>query len=406
MEQAIISVSELNNYIKKTLDFDVQLQNICVYGELSNYKEYPSGHHYFTLKDSETSIRCVLFRGNAARLRFRPQNGIGVIIFGRVTVYPRDGTYQLYVNEMLPRGRGDLYVAYEQLKEKLSSEGLFNEAHKKAPPSYPSVIAVITSGVGAAVQDIIRVAGQRWPLSKIIVLPVHVQGEEAPMEIVDAIKYTNHWKLADVIICGRGGGSIEDLWAFNNEFVAHAIYDSRIPIITAIGHEPDVTIADYVSDMRAATPSNGAELAVPDQNDIHKLILSYSTRCFHAINKQLIICRQNLNNLSSRKVIQSPMGYIDYKRMELDKVSKCLLSTQERMLSGIKQRFAKLVASLDMLSPLSVLSRGYAIAYSKDGNIIRKISDVSIGDSINVSISDGELCCTVENRKDQIKNDK
>ena len=267
-QQMIFSVSEANNFIKALLDRVPQLQEIFVRGEISNYKLYPSGHHYFTLKDAEGAMRCVLFKGNALRLRFRPENGMKVIAFGRISVFPRDGVYQLYVSELSPEGAGDLHVAFEQLKAQLEREGLFDPAHKKPLPKYPKTIAIITSPAGAAVHDMLRILRARWPLTEVKLLGVRVQGTEAPPEIVGALRYANRYKVADLIITGRGGGSIEDLWAFNDERVAHAIYESEIPVISAVGHEPDVTIADYVADARASTPSNAAEIAVPDRNDV------------------------------------------------------------------------------------------------------------------------------------------
>ena len=263
-DRQVWSVSQVNLFIKNLLDETPQLSGLLVRGELSNYKVYPSGHHYFTLKDSEGAIRCVMFRGAASKLRFRPENGMQVIVSGRVGVYPRDGAYQFYCTSLSADGIGDLYVAFEQLKEKLSREGLFDPAHKRPLPAYPQRIAIVTSGAGAAVHDMIRILRRRYPIAKVLLLPVRVQGVEAPPEIVGAIRYANRWKLADVLITGRGGGSIEDLWAFNDERVARAIYNSEIPVISAVGHEPDVTIADFVADRRASTPSNAAEIAVPD----------------------------------------------------------------------------------------------------------------------------------------------
>ena len=270
MEQNIIAVSQVNEYIKFLLDRDELLTNLCVRGEVSNYKIYPSGHHYFTLKDAEGALKCVMFRSSAQRLRFRPENGMQVIAYGRVTVFPRDGAYQLYCSALTADGAGDLYVAFEQLKEKLSREGLFDPAHKKPLPRYPHTIAIITSAAGAAIMDMLRILAKRYPLAKIKLLPVRVQGAEAPAEIAGAIRYANHYQVADLIITGRGGGSMEDLWAFNDERVARAIYSSEIPVISAVGHEPDVTISDYVADLRAATPSNAAELAVPDRQELLK----------------------------------------------------------------------------------------------------------------------------------------
>ena len=400
MEEKIWSVSQLNNRIKGLLDDDPVLQNVCVQGELSNYKIYPSGHHYFTLKDAESSVRCVMFKGSAMKLRFRPESGMGVTAFGRISVFPRDGAYQLYVSDLSPQGMGDLAVAFEQLKAKLGAEGLFDTAHKKLIPRFPDRIAVITSGAGAAVRDIIRVAGARWPMAKIIVLPVRVQGVEAPPEIVGALRYANRWQVADVIITGRGGGSMEDLWAFNDERVARAIFESEIPVISAVGHEPDVTIADFVADLRAATPSNGAELAVPESAKIEEILQSAAIRSAQAIRKRLELGRRRGEDLASRRVLQSPMGYIDLKRMELDLHRTRLLTAQERRLTESKQGYIRAAASLDALSPLKVLSRGYAVASDSGGKVLRSVGDVAPGDEIEVTLQDGSLSCTVDKRKE------
>ena len=277
MDQTL-SVTALNLYIRDLLDNQRTLSNVGVRGELSNYKIYPSGHHYFTLKDSESSLKCVMFKSSASRLRFRPENGMGVTVWGRVSVYPRDGAYQLYAAQIVPEGTGDLQIAFEQLKAKLEEEGLFDPAHKKPLPRFPERIAIITSAAGAAVHDMIRILGKRWPMTKIFLLPVRVQGVEAPAEIAGAIRYANEFDVADLIITGRGGGSIEDLWAFNDERVARAIYASRLPIISAVGHEPDVTISDYVSDRRASTPSSAAEIAVPDCREIAEVLAGFELR--------------------------------------------------------------------------------------------------------------------------------
>ncbi|MGN1002109.1 MAG: exodeoxyribonuclease VII large subunit [Oscillospiraceae bacterium] len=401
MEQTVFSVSDLNNRIKGLLDGDSVLQSVCVKGELSNYKVYPSGHHYFTLKDADSSIRCVMFKGSAVRLRFRPESGMGVIAFGRVSVYPRDGAYQLYCTEMQMQGMGDLYAAFEQLKAKLAAEGLFAREHKKPIPRFPDRIAVITSGAGAAVRDIIRVTGKRWPMARILVMPVRVQGTEAPPEIVGALSYANRHRVADLIITGRGGGSIEDLWAFNDERVARAIYASEIPVISAVGHEPDVTIADYVADLRAATPSNGAELAVPDQDELRESLQSASVRAAQAMRKRLELARRQLEDLKSRRVLESPTAYIDLKRMELDFIRRNMVSAQERRLAARRHDFIRFAASLDALSPLKVLSRGYAIAENMEGQALRSVAQVSVGEAVSVRLSDGELACTVEEKTER-----
>ena len=400
MEQTVYTVSGLTQVVKDLLDGAAELQSVCVRGELSNYKAYPSGHHYFTLKDADCSLRCVMFRSSAEKLRFRPENGMGVTAFGRVTVFGRDGAYQLYVSALSPQGMGDLYVAFEQLKKKLAEEGLFERSHKKELPAFPKTIAVVTSGAGAAVRDIIRVAGGRWPMAKLVILPVRVQGAEAPAEIVGAIRYANAWKIADLIITGRGGGSIEDLWAFNDERVARAIYESAIPVISAVGHEPDVTIADYVADVRAATPSNGAELAVPDGDELRAALYSLALRGEQAIRKRLEQSRASLRELSSRRVMQSPMGYIDLKRMEVDMQRGRLLSAQERRLALVRHDFGRAAASLDALSPLKVLGRGYAIASRPDGGVLRSVGEVSPGDRVGLMLRDGRLTCVVDQKEE------
>ena len=398
MEENILTVSKLNNYIKTLLDGDSLLREVAVSGELSNYKVYPSGHHYFSLKDAESSVRCVMFKGSASHLRFKPETGMGVVAVGRVSVFPRDGAYQLYCTELLPQGLGDLAAAFEQLKAKLAAEGLFDRAHKKPIPRFPRTIAVITSGAGAAVRDIIRVAGKRWPMAKIVVLPVRVQGAEAPPEIVGAIRYANRWRVGDVIITGRGGGSMEDLWAFNDERVARAIYESELPVISAVGHEPDVTIADFVADLRAATPSNGAELAVPDQSELRDAVESLSLRAFQAVRKRLELSRRRVDELAGRRVLKSPMGYIDQKRMELDMARAGLTAAQERRVAAAKHALVRAAASLDALSPLKVLCRGYAIASGSGGAVLRSVGDVGTGEHIRVELSDGSLGCVVEEK--------
>ena len=293
-EETILSPSQVSGYIKSWMDRDRLLSGLLVRGELSNYKMYPSGHHYFTLKDSQGALRCVMFRGDAASLRFRPENGMQVIAAGRITVFPRDGQYQLYCSELTPDGVGDLHVAFEQLKQKLYQEGLFDPAHKKPIPRYPRKIALITSPAGAAVRDMLRILGARWPLAEVLVLPVRVQGAEAPGELCAAIAWANLHRVADLLITGRGGGSMEDLWAFNDEDVARTIYASEIPVISAVGHEPDVTIADFVADLRAATPSNAAELAVPDQNECYGWLEQMEGRLAGAMGRRLERARREL----------------------------------------------------------------------------------------------------------------
>lgn len=412
-----LTVSQLNEYIKALVDGDEFLGAVAVRGELSNYKIYPSGHHYFTLKDTESSLKCVMFRSAAGKLRFRPESGMGVTAYGRIGVYPRDGAYQLYCEAIVPEGFGDLQIAYEQLKARLEKEGLFAREHKKPIPRYPERIAVITSSAGAAVHDIIRVLRRRWPMGKIILLPVRVQGVEAPGEIAAALRYASAHKIADVVITGRGGGSIEDLWAFNDERVARAIYDCEIPVISAVGHEPDVTIADFVADLRAATPSNAAELAAPDSAELMQAIDTAMRRMSNAVTKRIAREREALESLASRKVLQSATSFIDQRRAQIETLRARLESAsgfvqadrnkltvlQGRLdsainacLSAQKNRFVSAAAKLDALSPLKVLSRGYAIAIDGHGGIIKDAEAVKTGDKLTVRLNSGALGCKVE----------
>ena len=400
MERRTLSVTELNSYIKDRMDLDPALTDICVRGELSNYKIYPSGHHYFTLKDQESSLRCVMFRGSASKLRFRPESGMGVTAFGRVSVYVRDGAYQLNCTALMPEGMGDLQVAFEQLKAKLSAEGLFDPAHKKPLPPFPARIAVITSSAGAAVHDMIRILGHRWPMTKVLLLPVRVQGVEAPPEIAGAIRYANEFQLADLIITGRGGGSLEDLWAFNDERVARAIYASRIPVISAVGHEPDVTISDYVADRRASTPSNAAEIAVPDWHEMRETLESYDIRSRQAMEKTLRGLSQRLDALRNKRVLQDPSAFLDTRRMDLDRMRDRLLAAEDRQLAAKRQRFVALGAALDAMSPLRVLSRGYTVATDDGGKPIKSIHELSTGSALSVRFSDGVAACRVEQLKE------
>jgi exodeoxyribonuclease VII large subunit len=396
MNENIWSVGELTRQIKDLLDGEHSLQRVYVRGELSNYKVYPSGHHYFTVKDEEATLKAVMFRRDASRLRFRPESGMKVIALGRVTVYPRDGVYQLYVSELVPDGVGDLHAAFEQLKAKLAEEGLFDASRKKPLPPYPERIAVITSSAGAAVRDVIRVATKRYPVAKLIVMPVRVQGAEAPPEIVSAIRYANKWKVADLIITGRGGGSIEDLWAFNDERVARAIYDSEIPVISAVGHEPDVTIADYVADLRAATPSNAAELAVPDQTELHASLLTARKRMLSALLGRVEAGRDRLRRLRERRVLTDPGAYVADRRLSLDHASAMLLSAYREGLTERRGRLARCAAALDAMSPLKVLARGYAIAETEEGTILRSKEEALPGQRLRLLLADGKVNCRVE----------
>ena len=395
-EASILTPSQVGQYIKGFMDRDRLLSGLLVRGELSNYKMYPSGHHYFTLKDREGALRCVMFRGDAASLRFRPQNGMQVIAAGRVTVFPRDGQYQMYCVRLTPEGAGDLFVAFEQLKERLLRQGLFAQEHKKPLPRMPGRIALVTSPAGAAVRDMLRILGARWPMAQVRILPVRVQGEGAAEEIAAAIRWANLHQVADLIITGRGGGSMEDLWAFNEEVVAQAIYDSNIPVISAVGHEPDVTIADFVADLRAATPSNGAELAVPDQNEVYAALLGSKQRMEQAMRQRLLRGRQQLERLGKSRMLTDPKAYVQDKRVLLDYQSRRMDQAMTNLLAVKRARAGQLAAALDAMSPLKVLGRGYAIAQKQDGGIISHTGDASPGERFRLRVSDGELPCRVE----------
>lgn len=395
MAQQVLSISQISEYIRSMMDNDHLLNQVAVRGEISNYKLYPSGHHYFTLKDETSALKCVMFKGNALRLRFRPENGMKIIAIGKVSVYPRDGAYQLYCQSMTVDGIGDLYAAFEQLKAKLAAQGLFAPEHKKPLPRYPGTIGIITSSAGAAIHDMLRILNKRYPLTQVRLLPVRVQGAEAPGEIAAAIRYANHYHLADLLIVGRGGGSIEDLWAFNDERVAYAIYESEIPIISAVGHEPDVTISDYVADVRAATPSNAAELAVPDQASLMQAMDESLSAISSALNRQLKGARQQLTALSSAPVLSSPMVYLSHKRNELDHIQTRLISAQNQEIHRQKQRFISYTAKLDAMSPLKVMSRGYSMAATKDGEILRSVKQTMPGSEITVTLPDGKLNAVV-----------
>ena len=397
-QRQIYSVSQVNRHIKDLLDGDGVLGGLFVRGELSNYKMYPSGHHYFSMKDGEGALRCVMFRREAMGVRFRPENGMKVIAFGRVSVFPRDGQYQLYVSALTPDGVGDLYVAFEQLKERLRREGLFDPERKKPLSAFPGRIALVTSSAGAAVRDMLRILGARWPMAEVAVVPVRVQGEEAPGEIAAAIDWVNRHALADLIITGRGGGSMEDLWAFNDESVARAIFRSDIPVISAVGHEPDVTIADFVADLRAATPSNAAELAVPDQEEIRARVEQLSLRMRTAAERELRQARAALARWSESRALQDPMNFVADRRVLLDYQRGRLASSLSVSLNREKQRLGRLAAALDAMSPLKVLARGYAVARKADGSVVSSVGAVKAGDRLRLRVSDGEILCVAEEK--------
>ena len=400
MAQQILSITQINEYIRAKMDDDQLLNGVAVRGEISNYKVYPSGHHYFTLKDEGAALKCVMFKDNAMRLRFRPDNGMKVIAMGKISVYPRDGAYQLYCTTMAMDGIGDLYAAFEQLKKKLEAQGLFDAAHKKPLPKYPGTIGIVTSSAGAAVHDMLRILRKRYPLARVRLLPVRVQGVEAPDEIAGAIRYANIHRLADLLIVGRGGGSIEDLWAFNDERVAHAIYQSDIPVISAVGHEPDVTISDFVADLRAATPSNAAELAVPDQDALLQSLDSMSVAMGTALSRQLTAARRQYQLLAAHPALQSPFGYLEQRRKSLELLKNKLISAQSHQISNQKAKYIAMTAKLDAMSPLKVLSRGYAMVQTDDGCVLKSVHQVNSGDHITITVSDGALSADVTEVKE------
>lgn len=420
----VYSVTRLNNEIKDLLDAVPGYRNLLVQGEISNYKAHSSGHHYMTLKDEGAAINAVMFRSDAMRLKFRLENGMKVIVRARVSSFPRTGQVQLYISEVIPDGAGALNLAFEQLKRKLQAEGLFDPAHKKPIPTFPQRIALVTSPTGAAVRDMIRILGRRWPLARVTLYPAQVQGQGAAENIVQAILLANAIGEADVILCGRGGGSMEDLWAFNEEVVARAIYDSNIPVISAVGHEPDVTIADFVADLRAPTPSGAAELAVPDRTEYALAVRTLDTRLRTAAHKQLQARRQRLTALQERLELRTPANYIVEKRLLLGQMTDRLcaalparLTREEQKLTVLRQRllsagqsglhkrrlrFAQTVATLDAISPLRVLARGYAVATKgKRGAVVTDAAALKEGDTLHIRFAKGAANCRVTDTEEE-----
>lgn len=396
MERQVLSISQVNEYIRNLMDNNALLAGVAVKGEVSNYKVYPSGHHYFTLKDEGASLKCVMFRSSAVRLRFKIENGMKIIAVGKISVYPRDGAYQLYCSTITLDGVGDLHAAFEQLKKKLAAQGLFDPTHKKPLPAFPRTIGIVTSSAGAAIHDILRILSKRYPLASVRLFPVRVQGEEAPAEIAAAIRYANRHQLADVLIVGRGGGSIEDLWAFNDERVAYAIFDSEIPVISAVGHEPDITISDYVADLRAATPSNAAELVVPDQNALRQTMDSYSLSMLTALQQKLKAARRHLDVLSDSSCLQSADMYVKQRRSNLEQLNQRLVNAEHLKINHCKQLYLTNTAKLDAMSPLKVLTRGYALVQNSKSEIIRSVKQVNPGDKLCVALSDGSIRVTAD----------
>lgn len=393
----VLSVSQLNRYIKMNFDADENLANIFISGEISNFtNHYRTGHLYFTLKDDSAAVRAVMFNSSAKRLKFMPEDGMKVIARGRVSVYEASGQYQLYVDDMQPDGVGALNLAYEQLKEKLQKEGLFSELHKKPLPPYPEKVGVITSPTGAAVRDIINVLGRRFPYAEIVFCPVLVQGEGAHLQLTDAVNLFNSERAADVIIIGRGGGSIEDLWEFNDEGLARAVYNSEIPVISAVGHETDFTICDFVADMRAPTPSAAAELAVPDANELQYALSALKNRMFLNVSSEIADRRSRLEYLTSKGALKSPDEMLSNRSQRLDTAFSKMLSSYENRIGGKKVEFISAATALSKLDPMSVLMRGFAFVSDKNGKNVYSSQALAKGDKINVRFHDGSAVCEVK----------
>lgn len=398
-----LTVTQLNEFVKRIIDTTPQLTDVYVKGEISNFKNhYSTGHYYFTLKDEGGQLKSVMFRSAAAKMKFIPEDGMKVTAHGRISSFVRDGTYQLYCDTMEPDGVGALYVAFEQLKRKLEAEGLFDPSRKRPLPKIPTRVGIITSATGAAIRDMINVCGRRFPYAKLVLYPTLVQGPDAPPQLIAGVEYFNRAKSVDVIIIGRGGGSIEDLWAFNDEGVARAVAASTIPVISAVGHETDFTICDFVADRRAPTPSAAAELAVPDTNELKRKIQNIVTREADVLGAMLKMRREKLNSLSRTRAMMNPMNFIDDRRMTADMLSERLVRAEENILQMKKAEMAREAGKLSALNPLSVISRGYSAVYKDDGRLVKNVDDVMVGDKIEFKTIGGQVACTVDEIKKNI----
>ena len=389
-----ITVEQLNRYIKEKVDSDEFLNNVYVKGEISNFKHHYTGHMYFTLKDENSLVKCIMFKSYTPHLSFMPKDGMKVLIFGSVSVFERDGVYQIYAKAMKEDGMGSLYEAYEELKAKLEKEGLFDESHKKPIPSFPKTIGVLTASTGAVIRDIINVSTRRNPNVHIILLPVPVQGPTAAEQIVAGIKRMNDEKLADVIILGRGGGSLEDLWPFNEEIVARAIYDSEIPIISAVGHETDYSISDFVADLRAPTPSAAAELAVCNMDDVLYTIDLYQNRYKTALKKKVQLMKLRYEKCMAQRVFKEPLQRINERAILLDTLVKSLTNSTRLKINDCRKEFVEVATKIDSLSPMKTMARGYSIV-EKDGKIVKKVNDVQKDDKLSIRLSDGQITTKV-----------
>ena len=389
----VLTITELNLYIKGIIERDSVLQNVTVKGEISNFKHHSSGHMYLSLKDDGGVMRAVMFRFAAQKLRFRPENGMQVVVSGKVSVYERDGQYQMYIDEMMPDGVGALYVAYEQLKAQLEEEGLFSQQYKKPIPRYPETIGIVTSPTGAAIRDILNILKRRFPYTKVYLYPALVQGEGAKESIVRGLRFFDG--KVDTVITGRGGGSIEDLWAFNEEAVARQIFAMKTPVISAVGHETDFTIADFVADKRVPTPSAAAEISVPSGAELQKFLKIVDGRLYAALVGQLERSQKNLQVLRETEVLKNPLAVYNIKRMQIDAFSTRLENGYTKTIHGGKEQFVKHVAKLDALSPLKILKRGYSVAEDEKGNPVSSVSAFDVGSRVYVTMADGKLGCQV-----------
>ena len=393
-----LTVKQLNLFVKSLIEGDVRLSNVTVTGEISNFKNhYQSGHFYFTLKDEDAQIRCVMFRAYACRVPFAVRDGLKVVLRGRVSLYEKDGQYQFYAEEMHEQGLGDISLQFQQIKERLSKEGLFDEENKRPLPKFPQRIAVITSDTGAAVQDILNITARRYPLCEIMLCPVAVQGENAVPSMLDALERVYTLSNCDAIIIGRGGGSIEDLWAFNSEILARKIYESPIPVISAVGHETDFTICDFVADLRAPTPSAAAELVVPDINEIYGFFNKHGDALKNALLSKYNLNKAKYQSLCEKPIFAKPEMIVEAREEQLDYLTEKLVMAFTTTLKNQQSRLSTAIAKLDALSPLKVLSRGYSIA-EIDNKPITSINDAEKGDKLTLKLNDGKLVCTVDDK--------
>ena len=397
MQKRIITVSELNEYLKMLFEYDEILRNIYIKGEISNFtNHYKTGHFYFSLKDAGGSVRAVMFRSSASKLKFKPENGMRVIVGGRVSVFPRDGQYQVYVDVMEPDGVGALYMAYEQLRAKLEKEGLFAEERKKPLPRFPKRIGIVTSPTGAAIRDMLHITGRRFPSAEIVLYPALVQGADAAASIARGIRYFNTKKSVDLLIVGRGCGSLEDLWAFNEELLVRAVADSALPVISAVGHETDFTLCDFAADLRAPTPSAAAELAVPDTEELLSSLGHMNDRISLAMNRRLARSRDRLGLLSASRMLKDPRAFIDDKRMALAMDEQALYTRMERILAAKRAEFQYKTAKMEALNPLAVVARGYSAVFDEKGVLVKSVSQLAPGDGVSFALTDGKVHARVE----------